>query len=637
MLRLQAALGALVLTWASAGLAAPLDAYGHLPALENAVISPDGRQIALLRTNGELRQIAIETLADGKTPHVLGIGDAKIRALQWVGPDHLILTTSKTTTIQDTGAPRAEYFLIFDYSLKTRKLYPLLRDVPRSLPTVFGPPMARMLDGKPNLFVEGIQFNDSGQGMYSLFRIDLEKERAGLVEMGTLASRGWLVDANGYPIAQTTYDDRSGRWSLKVKAGPGWREGRSVEHTLETPALEGLGRDGHTILMREMMDGRAQVREVGLDGAWGPPLDIADDDSAIFDPAAHNLIGYHALIGEEQRYNFLEPQDQTAWSALLKAFPDQQVRLISWSDDRQKLVVAVNSPVEGPAFALVDAATHAVTRIGPQFDRLQKADIATVRPIRFKAQDGVPLSGYLTIPHGADPKNLPLVVFPHGGPAVRDEPGFNWWAQAMASRGYAVLQVNYRGSSGFGWNFLQAGFGQWGRKMQTDLSDGVRDLARQGIVDPKRVCIVGASYGGYAAMAGPTLDPGVYRCAAAYAGISDLRSFAPWVRNQSGIGPQRYLVRFVGAESARDPSLSEISPAAHVDRVSVPMLLIHGKDDTVVPLEQSRIMADALKAAGKPVEFITLDSTDHWLTRGDTRLAMLQAVVAFLEKNNPPN
>ena len=143
--------------------------------------------------------------------------------------------------------------------------------------------------------------------------------------------------------------------------------------------------------------------------------------------------------------------------------------------------------------------------------------------------------------------------------------------------------------------------------MQTDLSDGVRYLAGQGTIDAKRVCIVGASYGGYAAMAGPTLDPGVYRCAAAYAGISDMRSFAPWVRGQNGAGSQRYLIRFVGAESARDPSLSEISPALHVDKVNVPILLIHGKDDTVVPLSQSRTMANALKEAGKPVDLVVLD------------------------------
>jgi dipeptidyl aminopeptidase/acylaminoacyl peptidase len=206
----------------------------------------------------------------------------------------------------------------------------------------------------------------------------------------------------------------------------------------------------------------------------------------------------------------------------------------------------------------------------------------------------------------------------------------------MASRGYAVLQPNYRGSDGLGDALLEAGYGQWGRKMQTDLSDGVRDLAAKGIIDPKRVCIVGASYGGYAALAGAALDPGVYRCAVSVAGPADLRRFVDWSKGYRGRAAYRYWTRFMGAEDSRDAVLAQISPAAHADRVAVPVLLIHGKDDTVVPLEQSQLMADALRKAGKPVELVVQPGADHWLSRGDTRLQTLQATMAFVEKNNPP-
>jgi dipeptidyl aminopeptidase/acylaminoacyl peptidase len=172
--------------------------------------------------------------------------------------------------------------------------------------------------------------------------------------------------------------------------------------------------------------------------------------------------------------------------------------------------------------------------------------------------------------------------------------------------------------------------------MQTDLSDGVRYLEREGLIDPARVCIVGASYGGYAALAGAALDRGVYRCAASVAGPADMRRFVEWSRNQNGVSALRWWTRFMGAESPKDPVLTEISPAQHADQVEVPVLLVHGKDDTVVPLEQSRLMAQALTRAGKPVELLVLDGADHWLLRGDTRLAMLRSVVAFLEKHNPP-
>jgi len=308
----------------------------------------------------------------------------------------------------------------------------------------------------------------------------------------------------------------------------------------------------------------------------------------------------------------------------------------SCTKDQTQIVVRVDSKTAGPAYSLVDLKARSADWLGDEYQGLAAADVSPVETVSYKAADGLQLTGYLTLPKGRDPKNLPLVVFPHGGPAARDNPGFDWWAQAMASRGYAVLQVNYRGSDGFGWKFLSAGFGQWGRKMQTDLSDGVRHLAAKGTIDPKRVCIVGGSYGGYAALAGAALDRGVYRCAASFWGVSDLRKMIFYSRAMQGLAAQRYWTRFMGADDLKDPVLAQYSPLAHVADVDIPVLLIHGRDDTVVPLEQSQLMADALQKAGKPVELVVQKGADHWLSRGDTRLAMLQAVTTFLEKNNPP-
>jgi dipeptidyl aminopeptidase/acylaminoacyl peptidase len=176
--------------------------------------------------------------------------------------------------------------------------------------------------------------------------------------------------------------------------------------------------------------------------------------------------------------------------------------------------------------------------------------------------------------------------------------------------------------------------------MQSDLSDGVRHLATEGTIDPKRVCIMGASYGGYAALAGVTLEHGVYRCAVAVAGVSDPKAMLKWERRRADRSDSltvRYWKRFMGADDLDDPRLDEISPMAHVAAADVPVLLIHGKDDTVVPIAQSEDMADALKAAGKPVRFVKLDGEDHWLSRSETRLQMLTEAVAFLEANNPPD
>lgn len=621
---------------ASPASAASLELYGRLPSVEDVSISPDGARVALITTKGEERQIVLRNQADGKLT-VLGAGAAKVRDLQWADSDNLLVTTSTTALIMGLSGPKREYFQAFHYNVPSGKMKLLLRDADNALNTIHGPPVIRTLDGKPTVFLEGVRFV-GGRGRLALFQVDLKSTRSKLVHEGFENTRDWLVGPDGEPLAESEYDAQKTRWTLKVKAPTGWRTVRVMEAGSERPVLIGLGRDGQSVLVADSDGDQVVLREIApAAGAWSAPFDRPESGQPIFDPRTHALIGFHSLVGDEARYVFFDPESAKAWSKIEKAYKGERVSLVSWTDDRSKVIVLVDSPTDGPAYAVVDFATHKGTWLGVRYEQLQPQYIGPVRQLSFKAADGLPLTGYLTLPHGRSPKNLPLVVQPHGGPAVRDEPGFDWWAQAMASRGYAVLQVNYRGSAGFGWNFLKAGFGEWGRKMQTDLSDGVRHLAAEGIVDPKRVCIVGASYGGYAALAGATLDPGVYRCAASIAGPSDMRRFVVWSKTQSGIEAQRYWSRFMGAEALRDPVLQQISPAMNADKTEIPILLIHGRDDTVVPLEQSQIMERALQKAGKPVEMVVMPGEDHWLSRGDTRLQMLSSVVGFLEKHNPPN
>jgi len=364
---------------------------------------------------------------------------------------------------------------------------------------------------------------------------------------------------------------------------------------------------------------------------------MADNQGPIRAAVDGRMIGHYVLAGDEDRYTFFDPADERVWKAITAAYPGERVSLESWSTDRKKIVVLVDSRTEGPAYAVVDLGTRSASWLGAQYQGLKAADIATRDPVRFKAADGLELSGYLTLPKDRPAKNLPLIVHPHGGPASRDTPGFDWWAQGMASRGYAVLQVNFRGSDGLGRKLLEAGYGEWGRKMQTDLSDGVRHLAAQGTIDPKRVCIVGASYGGYAALAGPTLDRGVYRCAVSVNGVTDLRSLVAYSSNRSGATTRRYWNRFMGAEGRNDETLDRLSPLHLASQADAPILLIHGKDDTVVPVEQSRRMAEALAKAGRPHELVIHKGEDHWLSRGDSRLQTLEATMTFIEKHNPPN
>lgn len=628
------------LALATAASAAPLELYGRLPAVEQLEISPDGEMLAMILTNGEDRMLVISRLSDNTPIVTAPVGQVKIRDIAWAGQKDLLITASQTAMALDVTGPRREWFMPFVFNLEERRVRPLLKDIKEtSMNTINDVPVVRIVDGKPTVFLTGVSF-PANYGILTVFKADLKTKRVTVDTVGTRDTRDWLVGPDGKVLAQVVYDDKTGRWALKVKRdGAGWRETGVIDAPYERPSLVGLGRDGRSAVLRVgLAEGVSALREVAIaDGSWGEPFAQQDTLGGIFDPGDGRLIGYAALVGEDARYTFFDPQEQKAWASVARAFPDQRVRLESWSADRRRIVVKVDSPTEGPADALVDLAAKKATWLGQPYRGLEAGDVAPVRAIRFKAADGLPLTGYLTTPAGKAVKNLPLIVFPHGGPQARDTLGFDWWAQAMASRGYAVLQVNYRGSSGFGWAFTKAGFGEWGRKMQTDLSDGVRYLSGEGLIDPKRVCIVGASYGGYAALAGATLDGGVYRCAASFGGLSDLRRHLTYSRTMGGESAQRYWNRFIGSDDVNDPVLARYSPVRLADRVDIPVLLVHGRDDTVVRLEQSQLMADALKKAGKPVELVVLKGEDHWLSTGETRLAMLQAVVAFLEKNNPPN
>jgi len=639
-LKLPGIAGALTALAPLAAAAAPLSAYGSLPVVEQVAISPDGARLALDFVKDDARKIVVQDLAAGKPVTGINAGPAKIRALLWAGNDHLIVVSSVTSGVFMTLTARSEWFTATDLNIQKKTLKPLLQDVDRAGNMIYRLPEVRIVGGVPQLFLVGSRFE--GVNSYTtLFRVNLDLDKSYVVmDAPADLQTDYLVGSDGKPLALEQYDAPSRQWSLKLLDNGGWRQVQARTATLERPQLRGIGADGRSILIGEMEDKGYVIRELSLpDGRLGDPLPAPSNAVVLADPTTGRMTGTAAVDGEAVRFDFVDPQDQLRWRAVAAAFKGAPVTLVSESDDHQRVVVRTDSPTQGPAYALVDLAHGYVAPLGAEYPALSSADIAPRQPIRFKAADGLELTGYLTLPRGRDPRQLPLVVLPHGGPAARDEPGFDWWAEAIASGGYAVLQVNYRGSHGFGWPFESAGFGEWGGKMQSDLSDGVRWLAGQGMIDPARVCIVGGSYGGYAALAGVALQPGVYRCAVSVAGPSDLARLIGWEaerQGRQGLDATRYWDRYMGAKTPSDPHLRAISPADHADQVAAPVLLIHGKDDTVVPFEQSQIMLDALRKAGKSADLVVLNHEDHWLSQGATRLQMLQATMDFLQKNNPP-
>nr|QQZ49725.1 S9 family peptidase [Phenylobacterium glaciei] len=353
----------------------------------------------------------------------------------------------------------------------------------------------------------------------------------------------------------------------------------------------------------------------------------------LFDGVTRRIIGV-VENDDANTMTFFTPEDQANWNKIKRAFPGERVTRESWSDNRKQVVVKVQGPKTGAAYMFVDLAAGRASMVDDMQAGLGPDEISTTSMTTYKAGDGLEIPAVLTLPKGRDPKNLPLVVMPHGGPQSFDTIDFDWWRQALASRGYVVLQPNFRGSDGYGPAFTAAGYGEWGRKMQTDLSDGVKHLAAQGSLIPSG-CVSWAP--ATAAMRPWRGGPGARRLPLRRGGFRDLQppSFPDVEARQSGRWPQRHpalLASFHGRGGRRRERSGRLFPALQVAKIKAPVLLIHGKDDLVVPYEQSQFMADALVAAGKSVELVTLAAEDHWLSRGATRTQMLQATVSFLER-----
>ena len=632
---LAVAAGILCAHLAAARETIPLEAFGRLPTLEDVVISPDGTKIAYVTTHDDSRSLLVTPL---DAPKVLGgirVGETKLRQVEWVDDDNLLVTISGTGPPPfGFYGPTREWYQLENFNISKRKLTPLTFDIPekRTFNVVTGDTSVRDVSGHPTLFAPGYCVEAST--VPCLFSFSYPGLRVRLLSESSQPDTDWLLDESGQIAAEFIYHDEKKLWEIKTRREGHLALAASGSSAIDLPDLIGFSVDGSQLIVRFVENGDGVWKPLALkDNTWGPPLGAGSEFvHVIRDRKTGRIIGGVREVGGSQ-YIFFDNELQAHWNAVMRAFPDERVRLVSASDDYGRIVLQVFGPKDGYVYELYDWYTHTATKLGAVYEKVQAP--AAVRAISYPAADGLTIPGFLTLPPGLPEKGLPLIVFPHGGPAASDTLEFDWWAQAMAAEGYAVLQPNFRGST-LNSTFLEAGFGEWGRKMQTDVSDGVRYLARQGVIDPKRVCIVGASYGGYAALAGVTLESGVYRCAVSVAGISDLRRFRKWiVLNEVGLS-QRYWDRFIGISNKDDPAIAAISPIEHVSAVNVPVLLIHGRDDTVVPYEQSDVMLGALKRAGKSAEMITMKHEDHWLSRSETRLQMLQASVAFLKANNPP-
>jgi dipeptidyl aminopeptidase/acylaminoacyl peptidase len=403
----------------------------------------------------------------------------------------------------------------------------------------------------------------------------------------------------------------------------------------------GFSSDGAQLLVQTSMNGD-KSRIALLDLATGDDVrTIAADDSCdvwnswwapqvMRDPTTHDVqaVGFDYLI---PRWTVIDPAVKDDFAALGRL--GRGAFTIDSRDDADRLwVVRYVSPSQPPNYVLYDRATRTTEPIFDTMPALNGVALTTTRPVTYAARDGLVIPAYLTLPAGVEPRNLPFVIMPHGGPWARDSYGFDPWVQLLANRGYAVLQPNFRGSVGYGKAFLNASTEQWGvGAMQHDLTDGVRWAVAEGIADPKRVAIMGGSYGGYATLAGIAFTPDLYACAVDIVGPSNVATLFESMPPYWKVRKVRWRLRVGDVEGDAEFN-RRISPLFHADAIRAPLLIGHGANDPRVKLSESEAIAAALRERNLPVTLVVYPDEGHGFVRPENNLDFVGRVEEFLAR-----
>ncbi len=629
--------------------------YGSLPNVTEARISPDGQTVALLQNVGAASAVLFYDLNNRSAqPIGVGVGDANARDIKWANNDVILLRVSQSSRVNTTsGLELMEFFRWVSVSKSKAKAIVLFGneagyfigsegDLLGLLPGESGKAIfARASTSGKERTTRSSRLGGDGKPAYSLFSIDVKNGKQRRLETGKEDTESWVINPAGDAIVRIDYDER--QQIRKIYARQDGSSKFELVQSIDEKSAGGktisfYGPSGNpntlfaTTFSRR--DKRSLVEFDLTTGEIGETLFINssyDISNVIYDPRKAAATGVQYVDDLPRTYHLSET-DRSLQASLANALPGAAPMITSKSADGTRMIVEAIYTDHPKQFFLYDQSARSLNMLSPSYSALDGKVAAKKEKYDYLSSDGLQINGYLTVPAGASKQSMPLIVLPHGGPRSRDDQTFDWWAFFYAARGYLVYQPNFRGSSGYGYDFVSAGYGEWGRKMQDDITEGVKKLIADGFVDPNRTCIVGASYGGYAALAGATLTPDLYACAVSVNGVSNLPQMLGRAAQSSRLAEDYWEV-LIGSRFRDGDALNAVSPAKIADKAGPPILLIHGKDDTVVPLEQSRQMRDALKAAGKPHEYVELDGEDHWLSTSKSRTEMLRASIDFIDQH----
>jgi dipeptidyl aminopeptidase/acylaminoacyl peptidase len=613
----------------------PAEAFAKLPFIEDAELSPDGTRIAGLLAVGGQTRVSIFSLFDPAEKRTLiSVPDGTEAAwINWVNNDNIVVGLYALLPIE--SGDRWYISRMIGINRVTGKVTKLLWDSggQNAADVVWYPS-----NGSSEILVAAqYTIYTNYEGFWpTVYRVDVAKGSKRTLVKGREGVMDWNADAQGNVRTGWSIADGGRRTSLIYRPEGGGGSFRTIDRastkndeTINYPFLFLPGTD--RALVRHNNDkGKAAIYEIDL-------LTQQDVRTVFTAPGAAEVTGPilssdrttllgAGISGADHPIHWFDKDLAALQDQFSKAVGDRRVRISSFSADRKRMLVSISRADMPGSLYFYNVDVGALQKIGDMNPILGSRRLSPVKLIQYKARDGLQIEGVLTLPAGKEASNLPIIMMPHGGPWGHDDLRYDYWAQFLASKGYAVLQPNFRGSTGYGDEFERKGQGQMGLAMQDDITDGLRWAVEQKIADPKRACIVGASYGGYAAMWGIVKDPDLYKCAISISGVSTIR------REVNDMGDSLAGSASKDAWRKMTPDFAAVSPLNAVARITK---LIHGKKDVTVDHNQSTSMNNRMREAGKEVEFVSVPLADHHFTREEDRITLLRSIETFLAKHNP--
>jgi dipeptidyl aminopeptidase/acylaminoacyl peptidase len=654
--RLLALAGLLAASPASAQEATdPSLLFGVRESVQQIDISPDGRRVVFLQPGpGRITIVYVHDLGSAVEPRVVVRSDGNPERFRWcnfVTNERLICQIAGVSTVQGVLAPFSRLVSLDTDGTNVTMLgqhasvYDArLRQFDASVLDWSGGESGSVLmarDIVPEQRGAGTRLARAADGL-AVDRVDVRTLRAQRIEPPNARASNYLSDGRGNVRIMATLEQRGSTGQVGTRISYFYRTAASRDwrplSTFDTASGAGMypvavdpALDAAYVLQK--LDGRFALYRVKLDGSLAAELvhasDQVDVDGVVWASRGSRVIGV-TFADEQRRVVYFERDYAAIARTLSRAIPN--LPLINFgtaSSDGNRILVHAGADNDAGRYYLYDRPTRNLNEILMVRPQLEHTRLATVRSVTYPAADGATIPAYLTLPPGREARNLPVVILPHGGPSARDEWGFDWLAQYLANRGYAVLQANYRGSAGYGDRWLQRnGFQSW-RTSIGDIDAGARWLAAQGIGDPARMAILGWSYGGYAALQAGATDPGLYKAIVAIAPVTDLQQAKEDFRHYTSA---RNVAEYIGS----GPHIVQGSPLRNASAIAAPVLLFHGDRDLNVAVTHSRRMNDALRSAGKRSELVEYRGLEHDLADSTARQQMLQRIGAFLEAELAP-